>query len=356
MSQNVAANRVKIVVVIPAFRAAPHLERVVRGIPAFVAQIVVVDDCSPDDTAIIAIRLAGSDQRVVLVQHPANQGVGGAMLSGYQKAVELGADVIVKMDSDDQMDPAYLPALIAPILSGQADYTKGNRFLHTRQLAAMPWLRRVGNTGLSFLTKLASGYWNMFDPTNGYTAIHAAVVPLLDTAAIDRRYFFETSMFLELGLLRAVVKDVYIPARYGNETSHLSERRALREFPPRLLRALLRRVWVNYFLRDFGVLSVFLVSGIILLLFGLVFGGYHWILAWQLSVPTPVGTIMLAVLPAILGVQFLLQACILDVQNVPAQPVHLEVMGSRPYQSRTDQPSAGAYLAYTKENFSKGHG
>jgi dolichol-phosphate mannosyltransferase len=224
------------------------------------------------------------------------------------------------------MDPAYLLPLIAPILAGQADYTKGNRFLHARQLDSMPLLRRAGNLGLSFFTKLASGYWNMFDPTNGYTAIHAAVVPVLDEASIDRRYFFETSMFLELSLLRAVVKDVYIPARYGNEMSHLSEWKVLLDFPPRLLYGFVRRLWVQYLLRDFGILTVFLFSGTMLFLFGSIFGAYHWWRSAQLNQATPTGTIMLAVLPVILGVQLLLQAVALDVQNAPAQP--LQVMAS----------------------------
>jgi dolichol-phosphate mannosyltransferase len=309
-------------VVIPLYKARDQIMQVLAGVPEYVRTIVVVDDGSPDDSYTRAYSVG--DQRLNFVRHSSNQGVGGAMLSGYLRAVELGAEIIVKMDADHQMDPAYLMPLIMPIALGQSDYTKGNRFLHARQLESMPWLRRVGNIGLSFLTKLASGYWNIFDCTNGYTALHAALVPLLDETALDRRYFFESSMFLELGLQRAVVKDVYIPARYGGEVSHLSEWKTLIEFPPRLLRGLFRRVWVQYFLRDFGIVTVFLVSGAALFLFGSLFGAYHWWLsAWQ-KVPTLTGTIMLAVLPIILGVQLLLQAVVLDVQNVPTRPLHTE--------------------------------
>ena len=161
------------------------------------------------------------------------------MLTGYAEAHRLGAEIVVKMDGDGQMDPAQLPALIAPIVRGEADYAKGNRYLHARQLRSMPLLRRLGNLGLSFLTKLASGYWNIFDPTNGYTAIHAALIPLLNKEDIGRRYFFESSMLLELSLLRAVVRDVYIPARYGDETSHLSILKTLRQFPPALAEGVL---------------------------------------------------------------------------------------------------------------------
>lgn len=312
-----------ICVVIPLYKARDKIAGVLRGIPQFIKTIVVVDDCSPDDSYECAC--AVDDKRVHFVRHQQNQGVGGATLSGYQKAIELGAEIIVKMDSDGQMDPAYLPSLIAPILAGQADYTKGNRFLHSRQLKTMPILRRVGNLGLSFLTKLASGYWNVFDPTNGYTAIAASVVTRLDTDFIDRRYFFETSMFMELGLLRAVIVDVYIPARYGNEISNLSVWKVLLDFPMRLLRAFLLRIWVQYFLRDFSLVSLYLLSGLALLGFGSLFGAYHWWLSAQLKVATETGTVMLAVLSIILGVQLLLQSIALDVQNVPNHIIHSSV-------------------------------
>lgn len=309
-------------VVIPMYNAQAHITQVVETLPAFIHSIVVVDDCS-HDASVDRVRQV-NDPRVHLVQHSVNQGVGGAIATGYQEALALDAKIIIKMDADGQMDPAYLLPLITPILTGEADYTKGNRFLHARELQTMPWQRRVGNIGLSFLTKLASGYWNIFDPTNGYTAIHASLIPLLDWTAIDRRYFFESSMFLELGLLRAVVRDVYIPARYADEISSLSERKALLEFPPRLFEGFIRRLWIQYFLRDFSIFSVFLVSGMMLFLFGGGFGLYHWIRSAELNMATPIGTVMLAVLPVILGIQLLLQAIVLDIQNIPIQPLQIK--------------------------------
>jgi glycosyltransferase involved in cell wall biosynthesis len=308
-----------VAVVIPAYQAAAHIQTVLVNIPRFVRHIIVVDDRSPDNTGELV--KSWHDTRVHLIVHTHNQGVGGAVLSGYAAALGLGAEIIVKMDSDDQMDPAFLPALVAPILRGEADYAKGNRFFHMRQLRTMPLARRLGNLGLSFLMKLASGYWNIFDPTNGYTAIHASVVPMLDQAAIDRRYFFESSMLLELSLVRAVVRDVSIPARYGDEVSSLSVRNALFAFPARLLRGLMRRLWIQYFVRDFGLFSVFLLAAIALTMFGVLFGAYHWLRSAQLDTGTPTGTVMLAVLPIILGIQFMLQAITLDVQSVPVRPV-----------------------------------
>lgn len=201
MKQEVKSDMPKIAVVIPAYRAAASIEKVIRGIPAWVDLIVVVDDGSDDNTAELVSGMEKTDSRIHLVCHSSNQGVGGAVLSGYRLACRLGAEIIIKMDSDGQMDVAYMRQLIAPLAAGDADYTKGNRFLHTGELKAMPITRFIGNIALSFLTKLASGYWNVFDPTNGYTAIHAGIARRLCFERMDTRYFFETSMLLELGLM-----------------------------------------------------------------------------------------------------------------------------------------------------------
>ncbi len=322
-AQSITIELPTVAVVIPAYRAAGSIKAVLAGIPSFVRHIVVVNDGSPDDTS-AAVR-ACSDPRVALVEHESNQGVGGAVMTGYQRARMLGAEIIVKMDADDQMDPEYLLPLVTPIVLGEADYTKGNRFLHERELRAMPERRRIGNAGLSFVTKLASGYWGIFDPTNGYTAIHASLVPLLGTSPIAKRFFFESSMLLSLSLLRAVVRDVYIPARYGAAGSHLSESRAALQFPWRLLRGFLRRLRLQYFVRDFTAVSLYLVFGFLLTLFGTVWGVWHWAISAQTGIVASTGTVMIAVLPIIVGVQLLLQALTLDIQGAPTQPIHASV-------------------------------
>jgi len=308
-----------VAVVIPAYRAAAHIESVLAKIPEFVTLIVVVDDRSPDDTAEIVGRCP--DPRVRLIRHETNQGVGGAVLTGYRAAMAAGADIIVKMDSDDQMDPAQLLPLIAPIVRREADYTKGNRFIHTRELTSMPLVRRIGNAGLSFMTKLASGYWNIFDPTNGYTAISAGVVGMIRQEFISRRYFFESSLLLELSLVRAAVRDVPMPAIYGSEKSSLSVWKTLFEFPPRLFRGLVRRIVLQYFVRDFSAFSLFLLAGLFLTIFGSVWGIVHWIKSYETGVPTPTGTVMLAVLPIVLGIQFLVQCVAADIQGVPKRSI-----------------------------------
>jgi len=309
-----------VAVVIPAYRAAATIEAVLASIPTFVRHIVVVDDGGADRTAEVARTV--DDPRVVVVEHERNEGVGAAVLTGYRRAAALGAEIIAKVDADGQMDPEYLLALITPIVVGEADYAKGNRFLHERELEAMPGRRRFGNAGLSFFTKLASGYWGIFDPTNGYTAIHASVIPLLDDRRIARRFFFESSMLLNLSLLRAVVRDVYIPARYPGAKSHLSESRAALQFPAQLLRGFLRRIRIQYFVRDFSAVSLYVLCGSLLTLFGGIWGAWHFFVSSQTGVVATTGTVMIAVLPIIVGVQLLLQALTLDVQGSPTTPIH----------------------------------
>jgi len=305
--------------VIPAYRAASTIGEVLRSIPQAVRWIVVVDDGSTDDLG-SAIRAVG-DGRTDLVTHDRNRGVGAAVLTGYERALQLSAEIIVKIDADGQMDPAYIPQLAAPIASGAADYTKGNRFLHGRELRSMPTTRRYGNVGLSFLTKLATGYWPIFDPTNGFTAIHASVARLLDRTNIAERYFFETSMLVELSRLRAVVSDVYIPARYAGEKSSLDPGRAAVGFPLPLLRAFVRRIRRDYFVRDFTAVSLYVAVGSLLLFFGAVWGIWYWVSSIQTRVAATTGTVMIAVLPVILGVQLLLQAATLDIQGVPTKVI-----------------------------------
>jgi dolichol-phosphate mannosyltransferase len=308
-------------VVIPAYRAEKTIQKVVSGALRHAEWVIVVNDASPDATS-ARVREISGDGRVVLVEHTLNQGVGGAVWSGYCKARELGAQVIIKMDSDDQMDPERIPELVEPILAGRADYCKGNRFLHSAQISRMPLLRRLGNVALSFFTKASSGYWNIFDPTNGFTALHSALIPLLNPARLHRRYFFETSLLIELNLNRAVVADVYIPARYGAEVSNLSELDAFLRFPPLLLKGFFRRILVEYFIKDFSATSLMLVTGLPLVLFGFIFGVYHWVLSIQQDLPATTGTVMVATLPFILGFQLLLQAAVQDINSVPTVALH----------------------------------
>lgn len=331
-----------ICVVIPMYMVEFHIQKVISGIPDWVDHIIVVDDASPDQSAELA--LAVGDDRVVLVSHIENHGVGGAMLTGYKKAVELGATIMVKMDGDGQMSPDHLPELIQPILEAEADYVKGNRFSRTGEIRSMPFIRRIGNLSLSFLTKIASGYWNVFDPTNGYTAIDADVFRRLDLTHIHPRYFFETSMLIELNLHRAVIAEVAMPAQYGSERSSLSVKRALLEFPFLLLRGCISRVWLQFFALDFSIASLFLIVGTWLMIFAGAWGGYAWASSIRTGVASTTGTVMIAALPLILGFQLLLQALVCDVQNVPKRPLsRLTRLRQSAHQTGPIHPAVRAY-------------
>src|SRR5688500_5686322 len=242
-----------IAIIIPAYRVEKNIEAVLDGVPAYIKHIIVVDDASPDSTADLVAARAQKDSRLHLIRHTQNQGVGGAMISGFQKTIELSAQIAVKLDGDGQMDATQIPALITPLILGKADYAKGNRFRDFVSLQKMPIIRRIGNLGLSFLTKAATGYWTIFDPTNGFFAIRTEVLAQLPLEKIDRRYFFDPSMLANLYLINAFVMDVPIPARYGNETSHLSIQRSLIEFPLKLLRTFLRRILLRYYIYDFSI-------------------------------------------------------------------------------------------------------
>jgi len=310
-----------IVAVIPCYRVEREIQSVLQEVPVYIKHIVVVDDASPDSTRDLVTASAKIDARILLMRHPSNLGVGGAMITGYKKALELGAQVVVKIDGDGQMDVDHLPVLLKPLIEGKADYTKGNRFRDFKSLQQMPFIRRVGNMGLAFLAKAATGYWNMFDPTNGFNAIRAEVLALLPLDKIDPTYYFETSMLANLYLIGAVVKDVPMPARYKGEVSSLLIHRILFEFPQKLFATFLRRLVLKNFIYDFSMASIYLLSGLPLLIFGLIFGIYKWIQYASIGIPAPTGTVMLPTLSVLLSIQLLLSAIEIDLRSVPTEPL-----------------------------------
>ncbi len=316
-----ALRKYDIAVVIPCYHVEREIASVLNSLPRYVKHIIVVDDASPDNTAEFVTRSAKKDRRILLVRHEKNLGVGGAVVTGFRKALELGAQIVVKMDGDGQMDPAYLPELLAPLILGEADYAKGNRFRDFQALQKMPLIRRIGNMGLGFLTKAATGYWNLFDPTNGYVAIKTSVLAQLPLDRIDRSYFFETSMLGHLYLLGAVVRDIPMPARYGGEASNLSIRRILLEFPFKLSKTFLRRLILKNLIYDFSMESIYLLAGLPLLLFGLIFGIIKWVDYAARNIPAPTGTVMLPTLSVLLGIQFLIAAIEIDLRSTPKEPI-----------------------------------
>ena len=310
----------RVAVVIPCYRVRRYILDVIRGIGPDVSAIFVVDDACPEQTAAL-IRQECTDGRVKVLTHAENQGVGGAMITGYKAALADGADVIVKIDGDGQMDPALIPRFIRPIVGGDADYTKGNRFYDLAFLSAMPRARLFGNAMLSFVNKMASGYWDIMDPTNGYSAIHRTALAALPLEKLDHGYFFESDMLFRLYTIRAVVRDVPTPARYQGETSNLRIGHVAVEFPLKYLRAAFKRIFYAYFLRDFNAGTLQLFLGLLIAGSGATYGAARWIHSSITGVPTTSGAVMLAALPVLVGVQLLLGALNFDVQNVPREPL-----------------------------------
>lgn len=310
----------RVAVTIPCFKVKAHILGVLNEIGDEVKCIYVVDDCCPEGSGKYVLDNQ-ADPRVKVLFHQQNQGVGGATCTGYRAALNEDIDIVVKLDGDGQMPPRLIPKLIKPLLDRKADYSKGTRFHSLQSLRAMPFARKLGNSCLSFVSKAASGYWNIMDPANGFTAINQAALTQLELEKIHQRYFFESDMLFRLGIIRAVVRDVPMEAVYANEKSGLQIYKVLVEFPPLYIKAFFKRLGYNYFLRDFNVASLEFVVGLTLLIFGVTFGAYHWIEGLHTLKYASTGTVMLAVLPIILGFQLLLSAITFDLNNVPTIPL-----------------------------------
>lgn len=308
-----------IAVVIPCYRVRRHILSVLQKIGEEVSLIIVIDDGCPENSGDF-VQASCQDERLVVHRLAHNQGVGGAVLAGYQIALQKGADIIVKVDGDGQMDPALISDFVHPIVTGEADYTKGNRFFDLENIHQMPPVRIFGNAVLSLMNKLASGYWDIFDPTNGYTAIRADIAGHLPFEKISKRYFFESDMLFRLNTLRAVVVDIPMDACYGDEESHLKISKIIRDFLFKNFVNFCKRIFYNYYLRDMSIASIEMPLGVMLLLIGSCFGAYHWHQSQLQGKASPAGTVILAALTILVGLQLLLAFISYDIASVPKIP------------------------------------
>ena len=215
------------------------------------------------------------------------------------------------------MNPRDIKTLVEPIIKGSAQYTKGNRFYNIERIRSMPKIRIVGNLVLSFFSKFSSGYWNVFDPNNGYTAISTQILRTLPLDKIDNRYFFESDMLFRLYLSKAVVVDIPLDAIYGEEISNLRVSSSILDFLIKHTRNTLKRIFYVYYLRDFSLASLELPIGLGLSIFGVILGMRSWLLSLRLGVATNSGTQILVVLCCIVGLQLLLSFADFDSKNYP---------------------------------------
>lgn len=308
----------KIAVVIPCFKVSAEILSVLNSIPSYIDYIIVIDDACPQKSGKL-VETNFKDPRLTIIFHEINLGVGGAVISGFKKALELNVDIVVKIDGDGQMPTSIMHEFIDPVLNKEADYAKGNRFFWPRGLKSMPMIRRLGNTGLSFMNKLSSGYWDIMDPTNGYFAINIFTLKNLEIDKLSKRYFFESDILFRLGIIRAVVQDIPMNAVYGDEVSNLRISTSMITFFKNHLVRINKRLIYIYFLRDFNQGSLSLIFSFPLLAFSIIFGSIKWYISIKEGVPTPLGTMFIAVLPFITGFQLLLNFLNYDVNGKPRQ-------------------------------------
>ena len=301
-------------VVIPAYKAAETITGVIQTMPACVDHIIVVNDASPDNLDVVVKGIAAKDSRVIYLEHTKNTGVGGAMITGFKKAKDLKLNYIAKIDADGQMDPEQLSSFLYVAEHYECDYVKANRFGRLHSIENMPKIRLFGNIALSFLTKFSSGYWNVFDPQNGYVMISADTLDQIPLDHIDRSYFFENSMLIHLNILNARIGEIYIPAIYANETSSLAISKTLFTFPRKLLAGLCYRMYQKYILRSLSPVALLSAIGISMLTFGGIWSALAWNASIQSGTPATSGTVIIGLMPILMGWTALLQALVIDMQ------------------------------------------
>lgn len=302
-----------ITVCIPAHNEEKFIGGVLKSIPEFVDHIIVVDDCSRDKTS--AEALAVKDKRVEVLRNETNLGAGGSALRAFLHAMKLKSDVLVKVDGDGQMPLERLPALLDAIIDDGYDMAKGNRFLSAENLTNMPRHRIFGNIVSTFLTKMATGYWHIFDPQNGFIALRAESLGKINTQKIHCGFFFENDLLFHMKLIDARVKDVAMPTVYGEEESDIKVSRIMLTFPGLLFNRWVKRIYAKYILTDFSPIAIFLIVGTLMFLGGFLFGAAMWIKGVVTNTVTTTGTVMLSVLPLILGFQLLLQSVVMDIHE-----------------------------------------
>jgi glycosyltransferase involved in cell wall biosynthesis len=306
-----------VAVIVPAYNEERLIEATLREVPEFVDSVIVIDDGSADGTVEAARRFAGSDPRVLVLVQEQNQGKGAAVVRGFEQVTAQGREFVVLMDGDNQMPAEYLTALLDPLIDDGLDATKGNRFIaDPKALSTMPRYRMIGNILLTMMTKLASGYWSIFDSQNGYWALRMKTVERLELSRLAKRYDLENSLLINLNIIGGKLRDVPIPARYGEEESKIRIWKVTPRITMTLLGGVMQRVFYRYVVYNFHPVALFLLTGLPFLVWGLFFGLFVAITSMGDPAATT-GTVMLAVLPFLMGFQLLLAALVLDIMSEP---------------------------------------
>jgi glycosyltransferase involved in cell wall biosynthesis len=311
MYKDSVGNLLRVAVVIPSYRVSKQITQVIETLPEDIDDIIVIDDACPENSGDIAQRLR--NDKVKVFWHTENRGVGGAMKTGYVAALKNGANVVVKLDGDGQMDPNQIHSLLIPLLTRKADYSKGNRFYSLRTVKSMPRVRLFGNVVLSFLSKISTGFYQIFDPNNGFTAISAGALNLIEFSEIDERYFFESDMLYQINSVGLQAVDVPMTAIYGEEVSNLRVGHSIFYFLVRHTKNAFKRIILTYFVRDFSVATLQLALGLAIGTWGTILGFTSWLHSMNSGTPSQPGTIVLVAILCITGLQLLLSFINYDI-------------------------------------------
>jgi len=307
--------KMRVAAILPCYNEEKLIAKTINTLPDFVDDIIAVDDKSTDDTWKIIRDLAKKNKKVVPLQNDPNQGIGGSYITGFEYAIKNKIDLVFTMAGDAQCNQDYMSKMADTLLDENLDYVKANRFVHLEELKQMPTFRRVGNTIITILTKFSSGYYSIFDSQNGYGVHKIKTLENLPFEHIGRRYDYENTLLIALAIAGAKVKDEPVPAIYGDEVSTIpvfkTTMRALRV----VWLGFWRRMYYKYVVINFHPIALFLFSGLLLLLFGVGFGVFLIIDRIINSMPPSTGSVMVSVLPIILGFQLILSAITMDMNN-----------------------------------------
>lgn len=305
----------RVAAILPCYNEEKLIGKTIETMPDFVDEIIAVDDHSTDNTWKVISKIAKKNKRVRPIHLKKNVGIGGAYLNGFQYALDNNLDLIFTMAGDAQCNQNYMSKMIDTLLDSGVDYVKANRFVHLEELKQMPRFRRIGNTFITILTKFASGYYSIFDSQNGYGVFKRETLINLPFDHIGKRYDYENTLLIALSIMGARVKDEPVPAIYGDEESTIPVFRTSLRALKVVWRGFWKRIYYKYILVNFHPIALFIILGVILGLLGLAFGVVMLVDRIMNGASPTTGTVMLCVLPIILGFQLLLSAITMDMNN-----------------------------------------
>ena len=303
---------IKIVAIMPCYKNSEIAPSVARDVIRFVDKLICVDDYCPESTG-ENIRNSLKSEKIDFIFHESNKGIGGAMKSGFIYALKFSPEIVIKIDSDGQMDPILIPKLIEPLLEGTSELTKGNRFTNPKSIRKMPIIRIIGNIGLGFITKLSTGYWELFDPTNGYLAIRRNILEKINIDKIDDKFFFETDLLFRFGLADAMIVEMPTKVIYNNEISNLVPLKQVTYFIKKLFVCFIKRIFYQYFLFEINIGSFELFLTIIISSCAIGWNIYSVVSGILLNKLSSPGTTAIGVILTISALQFMLAFINYDV-------------------------------------------